>query len=252
MGKSFTDHYTGFWVEWYDLLLEDYDADINFYRPLISASGGPVLELACGTGRFLTRYLGEGMQVEGLDASDLMLDICRQKLEQKRLSATLHRKLIEEMDFREAYQTIFITGSSFQHINTVSTAEQALEKIHQALRPSGKFFLEIFIPYRDILEQDDNKMKRSWSVEKGNRQLVVWLAYRNDLRNQLQHQSYRYELYQDGKLADQMTDEASIRWYSVKEMKYMLERAGFVDIDIREQKITTPGNLATLYIASKG
>jgi ubiquinone/menaquinone biosynthesis C-methylase UbiE len=251
MDQSFRDHYTGFWVEWYDLLVGDLTADIDFYRPLINASGGPVLELACGSGRFLVRYLKDGMQIEGLDASAEMLAICRNKLQQQGLSATLHHKLIEEMEFMDAYQTVFITGSSFQHIHDLSKAGQALEKINKSLRQSGTLLLEVFIPYKDILENEENKMKRSWSAEKGKKMLVVWMAYRNDFRNQLQYQSYRYELLQDGQLADQMTDEACIRWYSVNEMKCMLERAGFRHIQMREQNITSPGNIATLYIASK-
>src|SRR5437762_10140790 len=48
--------------------------DAEFYRTLARESGGPVLELGCGSGRVLLPIAREGIACTGLDSSDAMLE----------------------------------------------------------------------------------------------------------------------------------------------------------------------------------
>jgi cyclopropane fatty-acyl-phospholipid synthase-like methyltransferase len=62
----------------------DYHAkrgDVEFYVALATESGGPVLEIGCGTGRLLIPTARAGVHITGLDNSEEMLEICRRKLE---------------------------------------------------------------------------------------------------------------------------------------------------------------------------
>ena len=55
--------------------------DLPFYVGRLGReSGGPVLELACGTGRVLLAIARAGVPVTGLEVSPAMLDRCRDKL----------------------------------------------------------------------------------------------------------------------------------------------------------------------------
>src|SRR6478752_10117478 len=70
--------YDGLVAEAYDVWLPPdgrYD-DRDFYRDLIRKGDGPALELGCGNGRLLVGYLADGLDVEGVDSSADMLDIC--------------------------------------------------------------------------------------------------------------------------------------------------------------------------------
>ena len=53
--------------------------DVAFYGELARASGGPVLELGCGTGRTLLPIAQAGIHCVGVDASPAMLAVLRQK-----------------------------------------------------------------------------------------------------------------------------------------------------------------------------
>ena len=55
--------------------------DHDFYRRIVEQAGGLALDVACGAGRLLRRYLQAGLAVEGLDSSADMLAVCRQKAE---------------------------------------------------------------------------------------------------------------------------------------------------------------------------
>ena len=74
----------GFVAEFYDFI-EPYRQrpDVDFYIELAQQSGGPVLEVGCGTGRILLPVARSGVTITGLDLSTGMLEICRRKLAQE-------------------------------------------------------------------------------------------------------------------------------------------------------------------------
>src|SRR6266481_2341355 len=108
MDKSDWD-YRGLAAESYDLWFGDepYE-DQAFYERKVRQAGGPALEVACGTGRLLIPYLRDGLDIEGLDASAEMLDICRRKAQGQGLAPVLHQQLMQELDLQRRYATIFI------------------------------------------------------------------------------------------------------------------------------------------------
>jgi ubiquinone/menaquinone biosynthesis C-methylase UbiE len=73
------------------LFVEAYDAlysssgpqiagDVAFYERVAREAGGPVLELACGTGRVALPLAKAGLHVTGVDRSEAMLTIARRRL----------------------------------------------------------------------------------------------------------------------------------------------------------------------------
>ena len=53
--------------------------DAAFYEQLARGTGGPVLEVACGTGRIALVLAERGFEVTGVDVSDGMLAIAQRK-----------------------------------------------------------------------------------------------------------------------------------------------------------------------------
>ncbi len=78
----YDDAYGELIAQTYDALyarLRDPVGDVAFYRELAVETGGPVLELGCGTGRTLLPIARTGIQCVGLDASRAMLRVLRAK-----------------------------------------------------------------------------------------------------------------------------------------------------------------------------
>ena len=70
------------WADIYDSVFSYVNEDIPFYVDEATRSGGPVVELGCGTGRIALPIALNGIEVVGLDSSSLMLKRARQKAEQ--------------------------------------------------------------------------------------------------------------------------------------------------------------------------
>ena len=71
-------------AEFYDYIVPYLNReDLDFYVDMAKESGGPVLEVGCGTGRILIPIARAGIEVTGLDLSPSMLALCRKKLSQE-------------------------------------------------------------------------------------------------------------------------------------------------------------------------
>jgi ubiquinone/menaquinone biosynthesis C-methylase UbiE len=70
--------------------------DVAFYEQLARETGGPVLELGCGTGRIALALAEKGLDVTGVDISDGMLSVTRRKLAGRPLSERDRLTLIRQ------------------------------------------------------------------------------------------------------------------------------------------------------------
>lgn len=116
------------------------DAGVVFYSALALEANGPVLELACGSGRVTIPVAKLGLPVTGLDIVPGMLALARGK------SAGLPVRWVEgdarTFELREHFRLIFLTGNSFQAF--VTNAEQAavVRRAHAHLDDEGLFAFE--------------------------------------------------------------------------------------------------------------
>src|SRR5438093_367687 len=93
--------------EYHGLMASSWDAfrgdtsnwpDRRFYLEMIGRFGQPVLDVGCSTGRLLLDYLGQGIDVDGVDVSPEMLALCREKADQAGLRPSLYQQRMEELD----------------------------------------------------------------------------------------------------------------------------------------------------------
>lgn len=71
-------------AEIYDIFMKyvDYDGWYSFLKRFIKKKG-TVLDLGCGTGEFVLRFLEDGFFVVGVDLSEKMLEVAQKKLDRK-------------------------------------------------------------------------------------------------------------------------------------------------------------------------
>ena len=116
------------------------DTGIAFYTALAQETGGPVLEIACGTGRVSIPIARLGFAVTGLDIVPGMLERARSK------SAGLPTRWVEgdarTFDLGEHFRLIFLTGNAFQAFLTRADQEALLERVRAHLHDDGLFAFE--------------------------------------------------------------------------------------------------------------
>lgn len=120
------------------------DTGVAFYRALAQETGGPVLEIACGTGRVTIPIARLGLPVTGLDIVPGMLQQARTK------SRALPVRWVEgdarSFDLQEHFRLIFVTGNAFQAFLTNAEQAGVLQRVHTHLHSEGLFAFEIRNP----------------------------------------------------------------------------------------------------------
>jgi SAM-dependent methyltransferase len=126
-------------------------ADIAFFVEEAARSGGPVLELGCGTGRVLIPIARAGVDIVGLDGSPAMLARCRETLAFEPADVRNHVVGLIEGDMRRfrlgrRFRLATIPFRPFLHLLTVDDELACLRTIHEHLEPDGRLILDIFNP----------------------------------------------------------------------------------------------------------
>ncbi len=144
-------------ARFFDAEYADYMEDLPALQAYAQRTGGPLLELGCGTGRLLIPLAQAGYQVTGVDLSDAMLDLARAKIA---AAGMADRVTLMQGDYASAplggpYQLAFCVMNTFLHLLTTDEQLAALRHWRRHLAPRGLLLLDLFQPVVKILEQND-------------------------------------------------------------------------------------------------
>ena len=139
----------------YDFEYRRRRGDINFYRRLAGnrlqfAPAGPIVDLACGTGRLLMPLLRDGHTVVGLDRSAAMLAAARRRV--ARLSASrrsrclLLRADLRTFALRPRFALAVAAFHSVQHLYSMADLQRFLRATRACLVPGGWLAFDVLPP----------------------------------------------------------------------------------------------------------
>ena len=145
--------------------------DIPFYEHWAKQTNGPILELACGTGRIAKHLIESGFNYTGLDLSSVFIDHCRSNFPNGKFTTG------DMCDFNlgQKFDLIFIPFNSFLHLFTEEEMAQCLKSIQNHLSDNGKFLLDIFVPNPEFLYRDpDKKYEERTIIHPNGGECTVW------------------------------------------------------------------------------
>lgn len=141
----------------YDLVNRGQVADIPFYLKQIKKYGGPVLELACGTGRITIPIAEQVVQITGLDISPSMLAHARRKSSARGVEVEWIEADCCDFDLGMRFGLIFFPFNSIAHLQDLESIESCFACVKNHLRTEGRFIIETFQPDLRILTRDPEK-----------------------------------------------------------------------------------------------
>jgi SAM-dependent methyltransferase len=118
-----------------------------FYREEACHAAGPVLELACGTGRLTVPIARDGREIVGLDASPAMLAAARSKAKQAGVrGATFVRADMRSFALEGRFALVIVSCNSLGHLTTNDDLKACFSRIREHLRPGGTVAFDIVNP----------------------------------------------------------------------------------------------------------
>jgi SAM-dependent methyltransferase len=135
----------------YDLVAKDLPYGLDFYVALAREANGPVLDIACGTGRILLPCLQAGVDIEGLDLFESMLNTLRAKAAALGLTPRLHQADMSDFSLPRRFGLIMIPFNAFIHNMTQETQIRCLRLCCEHLLPGGVLAFDTFFPSIEIV-----------------------------------------------------------------------------------------------------
>jgi SAM-dependent methyltransferase len=133
-------------ADFYDQEFEGRVHEIPFYLARARACAGPVLEVACGTGRLTIPLAQAGIPIAGLDVSPAMIDRAREKSAALRLDIDWRLQDARRMDLGRRFAMIFMATNALQHLEDLDSLLSFLERARGHLEPKGTLIFDVFNP----------------------------------------------------------------------------------------------------------
>lgn len=226
------------WADVYDSIYAYVREDIPFYVQEASRSGGPILELGCGTGRVTLPIAQSGVDIIGLDNSEGMLARARDKatlLEEGDGSIDLRMGDMREFSLGRTFPLVIIPFRGFLALISVEDQVRCLTGIREHLEPDGRLIFNIFVPDPQMLVEDEDAVfhLRDVTDPDTGRTSVVWQQTRVDTFNQvLSVRLIVDEIDQEGAVGKRFYRDYQIRYAHRIEILHLLERCGFEVVDL--------------------
>ncbi len=185
--------------------------DVAFYLDRARRSGGPVVELGVGTGRIAIPIAADEIPVIGVDSSEGMLEVARERAETAGVTLDLRLGDLRDPPVEGPVPLVLAPFRSLLHMETEADRHAAVGAAHRLLEPTGRFVFDVFSPGpEDIAETHGRWLER----EPGIFERADWNERTRTLILRVRGEGVESEL--------------SLAWISVGEWRELLGAEGFV------------------------
>jgi SAM-dependent methyltransferase len=240
--------------------------EVPYFLSKIEQYGQPVLDLGCGTGRVLLPLLEKGVDIDGCDISEDMLQFCREKAERAGFHPNLYPSSMHTFAIPRKYKLIYICGS-FGLSGSRDNDLETLKHCHAHLEEGGALIVNLQADYSDSdwwsmwLSEKRKSLPQSWPkkgagrlASDGSEHFGQFRLIAFDPLEQSYIREVRLERWVEGKLdkAEEYTLRGNI--YFKNELLLMLKVAGFHDITVcgdYKEEIATADHEELVFTAIK-
>jgi SAM-dependent methyltransferase len=213
-------------VWFYDLVRESWSdpAQLDFFQRQIKRFGGPVLELACGSGYYLVPFTKNGVDITGLDLSGEMLRAARAKAERAGVKIIFFQGDMRNFNLHKRFNLIFVANNSFQHLLTVEDFEGCLAAVKRHLEPHGKFIIDVFNPSLILLSRNPEERYHFGEFESSKGKIIFTENVRYDAATQINYLDWHFQNLATG---EEKTLSFSLRMFFPQELDALISYNGF-------------------------
>jgi SAM-dependent methyltransferase len=219
----------------YDLVGKDLPYGLDFYVGLAREAKGPVLDIACGTGRILLPCLQAGVDIEGLDFYEAMLKTLRAKASALGLSPTLHRADMSDFRLSRKFALAMIPFNAFIHNMTQESQIRCLTLCREHLLPGGMLAFDTFFPALEYVSTPEKTRVLEGELPHPQTGLPMRMYDTRSIDRvaQTQHSLNELELLAaDGSIATVHRSQHVGRFFYKQEMELLVRLAGFARWEI--------------------
>lgn len=226
----------GLHIEIYDTATMDtFNQDTPFLIDQAKQAGGPVLELASGTGRAAWPIAAAGFEVVGLDLNQGMIEAAEAKRPNYPDAVSDRVRFVQgdmtRFDLDQQFRIAYITYRSFQALLTPEVQQACLRCVWKHLEPGGRLVINLFDPKLSRCDEVTEEPPDQLTVRNPVTGLDVDQRSIKRINDPLS-QTFKMlwvleEKDADGIVVREELERLDLRWTYRYEMRYLLELCGF-------------------------
>lgn len=151
----------------------NYDLWLEYVEPFLKPND-KILDLACGTGVFATMLKLKGFEAEGLDLSETIIEIAKEKAKINRLNIPFYIADMTSFLLNKKFNVITCFFDSVNFLSSPQDVQKLFECVKAHLQPGGLFIFDIFSQQmmkeyeHHHLQEDHVTFQLDWKTKKQN------------------------------------------------------------------------------------
>jgi len=223
----------------YDLDLAEDPGDLDLYLALAARTGGPILEIAAGSGRVAVPLAEAGYEVTAVDIDAAMLARARKAIADAGPAVATHVELIQadlvglDLPGGARYRLAILALNSILLLDTRGGQVAALEAMARHLLPGGIAVVDVWLPSADELARYDGRIGLEYVRDDPETSLLVTktaAAQHEPASGRVVLTSF-YEEGEQGGAVSRWVREDRLRLLNADDLRAMAEAAG-LDVEV--------------------
>ncbi|MCM3566545.1 class I SAM-dependent methyltransferase [Neobacillus mesonae] len=220
----------------YDALMNEapYDEWLQFMKEKLAAhlnesksSSIRMLDLACGTGELSVRFAKEGFQVTGVDLSEDMLMVAKQKAESENLKIPFYQQNMAELEGLGEFDTAGIFCDSLNYLKSEQQVRDTFFRVADHLRQDGLFIFDV----HSIYKISEVFLKQTFALS-DDPISYIWNSFPGEYSNSVEHELSFFVLDEQSGKYDRIDELHFQRTFTVEQYSVWLNEAGFKLLEV--------------------
>jgi SAM-dependent methyltransferase len=175
----------------------NYDLWLEFVEEYLNPND-KILDLACGTATLVTMLKLKGYDAEGLDLSESIIEIAKEKRKINHLDFELYVQDMTKFNTFKKYNMITCFFDSVNFLDNISKVKKMFDCAHKHLEDGGHFIFDIFSKElqkeyeNNIINEDYETFKINWTTKKSSPNTLKHTIKINDGDDDFVESYYEY------------------------------------------------------------
>lgn len=219
-------------VELYDMEHDEFVDDIEFLQELTQLGDGPILEMGCGTGRVMVPLAQAGRTVVGVDASEAMLAVARNRSENLPLTIVNGDMTNLHGVPGGPFGLVIASLNSIMHLTDQPSQRSAIQSAFNVLQDNGRLIIDTLNPSLGQLNHllNTTHLEGSW-VRPDGTTVDKWGHRTPGDEPQIINTLLWYDSVMPNGTVSRVRTSFELRFVHQSELALMLESAGFTRVD---------------------
>ena len=207
---------------------KDYNAETDFIDSLIKKYGvgniRTILDMGCGTGGHALLLVEKGYSVTGIDRSESMLSIAKEKAKKRKIPVEFLKADIRNFNLNEKFDIIISMFAVMGYQTTNEDVEKALLSAYKHLKPGGLFIFDVWFGPAVLSQKPGDRIK---IIEIDGEKIIRLTRSTLDIMKHVVDVNFTVMKIRGDKILEPTEETHRMRFFFPMELEFILKKTGY-------------------------